>query len=254
MTPPDSAGSHNIDIEISEPIIRAPQVGTRPQGELVGTIPAGAVEVYIDRAAIQAAWDHVLTNKRIELGGMLVGQFAEDNGLFTHIVKSLDARHTETTAGSLKFTHDTWQDMSERMDSQYPQLKIVGWYHSHPGHGIFMSGRDKFIHNNFFRNNWQCALVLDPIHNDEGLFQSVNGQIVRTGYWCVPDKPDKTVLQKSEPSAIVIESPSDLDQAADHFHEAMEHLGSGIDKLIDYGVDRALRAKDQIGRRFDKKA
>ncbi|MGI6294812.1 MAG: hypothetical protein ACOX3G_01870 [Armatimonadota bacterium] len=253
MTRQDDAGQRDLDIEFRTPARQTVQSAHRPQGELVGTIPADAVEVYIDRGAIEAAWEHVLTNRRTELGGVLIGHCAEDKGLFTHVIKSLDARYTETTVGSLTFTHDTWKDISERMDSQYPDAKIVGWYHSHPGHGIFMSGRDKFIHNNFFRNNWQCALVLDPIHNDEGLFQLVNGQIVRTGYWCAPNRPTKATPQKPGPTLVVL-PPNDLEKAADHFHEAAEHLGSGMDKLINYGVDRVRHAKDQLGRRFDKKA
>lgn len=254
MTRPDDAGSQDLEIKFTEPLRQTLYVADRPTGELAGTIPAGAAEVYIESEAIEAAWDHVLTNRQTELGGVLIGQYADDNGLFTHIIKSLDARHTQTTVGSLTFTHDTWMDISKRMDSQYPQLKIVGWYHSHPGHGVFMSGRDKFIHNNFFYHDWQCALVLDPIHDDEGLFQLVNGQIVRTGYRCVPNKPMRAISLKSEPTAIVALPSNDLEYAADHLHEAAAQLGSGVDKLIDCGVDRLRRTRDQLGRRFDKKA
>jgi len=36
------------------------------------------------------------------------------------------------------------------MDAQFADKKIVGWYHSHPGFGIFLSEYDLFIHRNFF--------------------------------------------------------------------------------------------------------
>jgi proteasome lid subunit RPN8/RPN11 len=47
---------------------------------------------------------------------------------------------------------------------------IVGWYHTHPGFGIFLSGMDQFIHQNFFIQLWHVALVLDPVARRSGFF------------------------------------------------------------------------------------
>ena len=38
----------------------------------------------------------------------------------------------------------------------------VGWYHSHTRSGIMMSDRDLDIHNRYFPNAWQVALVVRP--------------------------------------------------------------------------------------------
>jgi hypothetical protein len=48
--------------------------------------------------------------------------------------------------------------------------RIVGWYHSHPGFGVFLSDHDTFIHNNFFSSPQQVAWVYDPHSDEEGCF------------------------------------------------------------------------------------
>src|SRR4029453_14212343 len=45
-----------------------------------------------------------------------------------------------------------------------------GWYHSHPGFGVFLSDYDVFIHKNFFTATHQIAWVFDPHSDSEGCF------------------------------------------------------------------------------------
>jgi hypothetical protein len=56
------------------------------------------------------------------------------------------------------------------MDTTYPDMRILGWYHTHPGHGIFLSDMDLFIHKHFFNLPWHVAFVFDPQNQEEGLF------------------------------------------------------------------------------------
>jgi hypothetical protein len=64
-------------------------------------------------------------------------------------------------------------------DAQYPDDRIVGWYHSHPGFGVFLSEHDIFIHRNFFSDPNQVAWVFDPHSDEEGCFVWQDGEIVR---------------------------------------------------------------------------
>ena len=59
------------------------------------------------------------------------------------------------------FTQETWTRIHEEKDARYPDHKIVGWYHSHPGFGVFLSDHDLFIHKNFFSQPGQLAWVFD---------------------------------------------------------------------------------------------
>jgi hypothetical protein len=54
--------------------------------------------------------------------------------------------------------------------------RLVGWYHSHPGHGIFLSAYDEFIQSQFFREEGQIAIVIDPQTGEEGVFVTRNGK------------------------------------------------------------------------------
>lgn len=72
---------------------------------------------------------------------------------------------------SLTFTQDAWEHIHRTLERSYPDdEQIVGWYHSHPGFGIFLSEHDLFIHRNFFSGPSQIALVVDPHATTEGVF------------------------------------------------------------------------------------
>ena len=68
--------------------------------------------------------------------------------------------------------------MHEALERDFPDEQIVGWYHSHPGFGIFLSGHDLFIHENFFSGPSQIAYVVDPHAGTEGVFGWREGKIV----------------------------------------------------------------------------
>ena len=65
-----------------------------------------------------------------------------------------------------------WSVAADQLWQRYPDESaiMVGWYHTHPGFGIFLSGMDQFIHQNFFTQKWHIALVLDPIAKSGGFF------------------------------------------------------------------------------------
>ena len=52
----------------------------------------------------------------------------------------------------------------------FANARIVGWYHTHPDFGIFLSDYDVFIHQHFFSGPGQIALVIDPVRKLEGVF------------------------------------------------------------------------------------
>ncbi|MFI5401406.1 MAG: hypothetical protein ACHQ1G_00495, partial [Planctomycetota bacterium] len=106
-----------------------------------------------------------------EIGGILVGQLCRDAaGPYVRIDTTIDALHAEEKGAELTFTHATWNHISEEMDRHHKDRRIVGWYHTHPGFGIFLSDRDQFIHRGFFNLPHQIALVYDPKRREHGVF------------------------------------------------------------------------------------
>lgn len=124
-----------------------------------------------------------------ESGGMLIGYVIEEFGKTNIVINGfVEAKHCEATPTTLKFTHETWDYVHGEMDKKYPGGKIVGWIHTHPDFGIFLSEYDKFIHENFFNEDYQIAYVVDPIQNIEGFYFWINGKIERCKGFYVYDK------------------------------------------------------------------
>jgi proteasome lid subunit RPN8/RPN11 len=114
-------------------------------------------------------YQHVFSNADREVGGVLVGRIAHQGAQPT-ITGAIPAIAADEQRAALTFTQDSWEHVHRVMDSEYPNERIVGWYHSHPAFGIFLSGHDLFIHRNFFGDRSQIALVIDPIAQEEGVF------------------------------------------------------------------------------------
>lgn len=119
---------------------------------------------------------HVFESPDHEVGGVLVGRIDGRTGQprVTGVIPALEAVGERA---SVTFTHEAWELILERQEEEFPNTQIVGWYHSHPGFGIFLSGADLFIHQNFFSDRHQFAYVVDPIERSEGIFGWRDGEI-----------------------------------------------------------------------------
>lgn len=54
--------------------------------------------------------------------------------------------------------------------------RIVGWYHSHPGHGLFLSHTDLETHMQFYQfSSYAVSLVADPKSAEFGIWIYENG-------------------------------------------------------------------------------
>ncbi len=129
--------------------------------------------IYVDVDVMRDMEAHALSNTDVELGGVLLGgQYEDEEGRpFVVVTDSLRAEHYEATKGSFKFTHETWSDISRRREEFPDETQIVGWYHTHPGWGVFLSGMDTFICDHFFNRPLDVALVIDPCQSERAFFQ-----------------------------------------------------------------------------------
>jgi proteasome lid subunit RPN8/RPN11 len=129
--------------------------------------------IFVALDALRDMEAHALSDARVELGGVLLGESCEDDrGMaFVVIADSLRARHYESTSGSFKFTHETWAEFTRQRAGMAAELQMVGWYHTHPNLGVFLSELDRFICEHFFSRPSDVALVIDPCRQDRGFFQ-----------------------------------------------------------------------------------
>ena len=142
-----------------------------PEGVFPGS-PGEDLRVYLAPAPHEQAWQHALRDRSVEVCGVLVGTWKRDAaGPFVEVQHIIESSAARSGPAEVTFTHDTWAAINREMDTRYQNLRIVGWYHTHPDFGIFLSDYDVFIHRHFFAGAGQIAWVIDPIRDQEGVFR-----------------------------------------------------------------------------------
>jgi proteasome lid subunit RPN8/RPN11 len=147
--------------------------------ESAGGRASQPVRVLLAESALEAMNQHAAEESDHEIGGVMVGTVLEGVRpvvLVEHIIRGTHMSHLRS---SVTFTHESWAEINREMDEKYADKRMVGWYHSHPGFGIFLSGHDLFIHRNFFTMPWQIAFVTDPRSRAFGCFTWNNGDLVQ---------------------------------------------------------------------------
>jgi proteasome lid subunit RPN8/RPN11 len=157
-----------------------------------GVFPGGRNEpfrVFFTPEVHAALWKHAGEDTSVEICGVLVGSWHRDEiGPFVKITESIRGEGAKTRFAEVTFTHQTWANINSEMDTKFAALKIVGWYHTHPDFGIFLSDRDRFIHEHFFSGPGQVAHVIDPIRKIEGVFVWRDGKPTVTEHFWVGDR------------------------------------------------------------------
>lgn len=124
-----------------------------------------------------------------ESGGVLVGNVLEEMGKTNILISGfIEAKDCEATPTTLTFTHASWEHIHQEMEKKFPGKKILGWIHTHPDFGIFLSEYDKFIHENFFSEENQIAYVIDPIQGIEGFYFWINGKLEKCKGFYIYDR------------------------------------------------------------------
>jgi len=133
-------------------------------------------DVVIDAEVVRTIRQHARSSSQAEVCGVLIGQ---DRDRHIRVVACIAGENADEAGAHVTFTQDTWEHIYAVKDKKYPNERIVGWYHSHPGFGIFLSEHDTFIHKNFFSSPGQIAWVFDPHSDEEGCFGWMGERIER---------------------------------------------------------------------------
>jgi proteasome lid subunit RPN8/RPN11 len=111
--------------------------------------------------------EHAYSLLTAEVGGMLMGSVKAGKTTIVGFIPALSASAEQVT---LTFTHDVWEEILTLAAKEFPKHSIVGWYHTHPTFGVFLSEYDLFIQENFFNADGHLALVIDPVQGAYGWF------------------------------------------------------------------------------------
>jgi|HubBroStandDraft_5_1064220.scaffolds.fasta_scaffold03769_6 proteasome lid subunit RPN8/RPN11 len=138
----------------------------------------GAPQLQFSTEVARQIRQHARSNRKTEVCGILIG--TEASGI-TRVEACIAGESAAQGGAHVTFTQDTWEHIYKIKDRDFPDERIVGWYHSHPGFGVFLSDHDTFIHKNFFSSQTQVAWVYDPHSDEEGCFGWRNGRLERVG-------------------------------------------------------------------------
>lgn len=111
-------------------------------------------------------------NKPFERIGLLMGAL-EDSSLW---VNEIIPGGSEMNEVSCAFPPQKLAQVANDIVQGRIQGRIVGWYHSHPGHGLFLSQTDLDTHMQFYQfSPYAISLVADPKSAEFGIWIYENG-------------------------------------------------------------------------------
>jgi len=144
------------------------------QGNMGPAVDAPVVDtaemVHISSLALLKMLKHGRAGVPMEVMGLMLGEFVDD---YTVRVVDVFAMPQSGTGVSVEAVDPVFQTKMLDMLKQTGRPEtVVGWYHSHPGFGCWLSGVDINTQQSFEALNQRAvAVVVDPI-------QSVKGKVV----------------------------------------------------------------------------
>lgn len=168
---------------------------------LHGEEPTNAdVWVITRQSALEQIRSHSISNLRTELGGVLLGRaYRAGKRLLVIIKAALPAVSKDHGPVHFTFSADSWTQIHKDKAEKYPDLDIIGWFHTHPALGVFYSSDDVVVHSAAFTLPWHVGLVVDPIRNEAGFFGWQQGELVPfTGFYeKLEEHPEPVVRWRS---------------------------------------------------------
>jgi proteasome lid subunit RPN8/RPN11 len=150
--------------------------------------PKADFRVFMAPEVHRGTGEHAKKNSVVEICGVLVGSWQrDDNGPFAVITDFIPCENASSKFAEVTFTHESWALINREMDTRFADDRIVGWYHSHPDFGIFLSDRDCFIQEHFFSSPGQIAYVIDPVRGLEGVFVWRDGKPTPLEHYWIGD-------------------------------------------------------------------
>ncbi|ORZ03630.1 26S proteasome non-ATPase regulatory subunit 14 [Syncephalastrum racemosum] len=156
---------------------------TQPGADM--DIVDNAETVHISSLALLKMLKHGRAGVPMEVMGLMLGEFVDD---YTVRVVDVFAMPQSGTGVSVEAVDPVFQtNMLEMLKQTGRPEMVVGWYHSHPGFGCWLSSVDINTQQSFEQLNQRAvAVVIDPIQSVKGkvvidAFRTINPQTAMLG-------------------------------------------------------------------------
>ena len=172
-------------LEIEEFLERNSSLSSQEKERIRTKHTKDLMSIFVTYQVVEDIKSHLSRDTTKETGGVLVGNVYKSpstDSYYTEILGAIPALHTVGTISHFQFTTDCWTGILQKQNSDYSGMPILGWYHSHPGFGIFLSGTDLDTQRSYFNKPWQIAIVFDPIQKLLGFFYGSQGKKIDAIY------------------------------------------------------------------------
>lgn len=182
----NAATTETTPTPASAPLLESQRPRGRPPVQsaclLYGELPGeGEPRVLVTGTALHQIEVHSQSNLGAEVGGALLGYaYRHNEQLFVEVRAAIPAISPDHGPVHFTFTADVWVQLHHDR-AAYPDLEIVGWFHTHPDLGVFFSADDLVVHSAAFRQPWHVALVVDPVRREACFYGQVAGEM-----WALP--------------------------------------------------------------------
>lgn len=137
------------------------------------------VVVILSQLALRQIAAHSKSNLDYEVGGAMLGRAFRSNGqAYVEVRAAIPAVTNDHGPVHFTFTADAWSQLHKDRSENYPDLDIIGWFHTHPDLGVFYSSDDVVVHSAAFTLPWHVGMVIDPIRRETAFFGWNAGALV----------------------------------------------------------------------------
>ncbi len=236
-----------------EPMIGQPEIDSLPERPLTdltanahlhGHQPAANQVVVSHRQqALSQIRAHSISNLRSELGGVLLGHaYRNGDRLLVEVIAALPARNDDHGPVHFTFTADAWSQIHHDRTAKHPDLEIVGWFHTHPGLGVFYSSDDVVVHTAAFTLPWHVGLVVDPLGNHASYFGWQDGVLAPiVGYYEQLDSQPTPVAPWRVTKTEVWHT-----RETEQFYASYEGRGDEGESMVSYGLNRPFALSNTV--------
>ena len=147
--------------------------------------PDCAEKVHVSSLALLKMLKHGRAGVPMEVMGLMLGQFVDEYTIHCVNVFAMPQSGTSVSVESVDPVFQT--EMVDMLKQTGRPEMVVGWYHSHPGFGCWLSSTDINTQSSFEALNPRAvALVVDPIQSVKGkvvidCFRLINPQLMMLG-------------------------------------------------------------------------
>lgn len=109
-----------------------------------------------------------------EIGGFILGKKIEiqPGGEYQLVMERfVNIEPEDNSVYQIEFGPKAWSELERQRDDFYRDMEyeLLGWFHTHPGHGLFLSKPDVSIQQTFFKQKFHVAFELDSVQSEKNL-------------------------------------------------------------------------------------